>query len=860
MEDPHGLYSIMDPEACPLRKEQLPEQEAETGQANHWMSLYLVSLLAAALGLIICLYLLRFVFANDSSDIPTTMDILAPLNVPKASELDVTRPSRDARSHGTTALPDTRHHAPSYPRPDSACGGCRCRSLGQWIRDQLDHSVDPCKDFYAYVCNNFRGSDEFTHTQESIRLFTQLRLIVPLIPESNQLSWQKAAGMYHACLNFASSYEPETQYLIEWMRSLNLDLMNETILAKVNPIEIMVRGSLDLGVHVVFSIEFREKDFLNKKRLCYSAEQRYWYETRQRRALEDYMKVMITYGAKPPVDKQLASKIKAYNDHSEWHTFFAKYTNGTYTGSDQILYEPHIITVLVKLFKNESMGEKGLQYLVAWSVYRQLVQFTDPYMFLRERTTSDACYEHVREVMNLAVISPFFMSEPYPDAPLDLLFPTWIKALSLHSHYIWSDQTTPLYDEANRNSYYSYIYNDFTIPTADLLRPFAYSHGPLALTYGGLGMIAAHEFMHAFDVIGMRTFEGYQPEEKEAFLNEYTKRALCLRRSHRSVLSLTREQNLSAFLDNENLADLVGTKIAYQAFASLIPEERTETLAGLDMSPEQLFFFNNCLKWCAESSTLLTNQYAPFRSRCMFTSRIQDLRGRLLYNRQLLDDENESGHGDIWINLFLASLLIAIIALVFCIFVFTLTASNQSQDCRSTADTVPAFRVPKTPELRVTPPVEEPRLHTTNASATTSPDGRHNVPSSRPVENECSTCSCRSLGQWIRDKLDYSIDPCKDFYKFVCNTFRGQNEFVHIQDSVRIFTLLRLIVPYIPESNQLSWQKAAGMYHACLSFTSSYEPETRYLVEWMKSLNLDFLNETTLAKVNPVGGDGARLY
>ncbi|KAL1445053.1 hypothetical protein MTO96_045236, partial [Rhipicephalus appendiculatus] len=198
-----------DPEACPLRKEQLPEQEAETGQANHWMSLYLVSLLAAALGLIICLYLLRFVFANDSSDVPTTMDILAPLNVPKASELDVTRPSRDARSHGTTALPDTRHHAPSYPRPDSACGGCRCRSLGQWIRDQLDHSVDPCKDFYAYVCNNFRGSDEFTHTQESIRLFTQLRLIVPLIPESNQLSWQKAAGMYHACLNFASSYEPE---------------------------------------------------------------------------------------------------------------------------------------------------------------------------------------------------------------------------------------------------------------------------------------------------------------------------------------------------------------------------------------------------------------------------------------------------------------------------------------------------------------------------------------------------------------------------------------------------------------------------------------------------------------------------
>ncbi|KAL3221727.1 hypothetical protein MRX96_050201, partial [Rhipicephalus microplus] len=132
-----------------------------------------------------------------------------PLNVPKSSVLDVTRPSRVPRSQGTTALPETRHHIASYSRPDTACGGCRCRSLGQWIRAKLDHSVDPCQDFYAFVCNTFRGNDEFTQTQDSIRLFTFIRLIVPLIPESNQNSWQKAAGMYHACLNFVSSYEPE---------------------------------------------------------------------------------------------------------------------------------------------------------------------------------------------------------------------------------------------------------------------------------------------------------------------------------------------------------------------------------------------------------------------------------------------------------------------------------------------------------------------------------------------------------------------------------------------------------------------------------------------------------------------------
>ncbi|KAL3227158.1 hypothetical protein MRX96_048811 [Rhipicephalus microplus] len=59
----------------------------------------------------------------------------------------------------------------------------------------------------------------------------------------------------------------ETQYLVEWMRSLNLDLMNGTTLAAVDPVDIMVRGSLDLGVHVLISIVIAEKYFRNRKRL-----------------------------------------------------------------------------------------------------------------------------------------------------------------------------------------------------------------------------------------------------------------------------------------------------------------------------------------------------------------------------------------------------------------------------------------------------------------------------------------------------------------------------------------------------------------------------------------------------------------
>ncbi|XP_075744149.1 uncharacterized protein LOC142802951 [Rhipicephalus microplus] len=235
------------------------------------------------------------------------------------------------------------------------------------------------------------------------------------------------------------------------MRSFNLDLMNETRLATVSPVEIMVRGSLDLGVHVVTSIDIVEKYFWNKKRLIklrYSDEQITWRG--QNHLVEDYTKLLRMYGARTPVDLQLAAKIKSYEEQldnterasrrsgefrvfinisdiglhttpyvtaDQWGNYFSKYTNGTYGGSDQILYQPHIPRMLMKLFNNTAVGRKGLQYLVAWILYRQLVQFTDPRMFLHGRTATDACYDHIKRVMSLAVTSPVFQSE----IPLDLL-------------------------------------------------------------------------------------------------------------------------------------------------------------------------------------------------------------------------------------------------------------------------------------------------------------------------------------------------------------------------------------------------------------------------------------------------------
>ncbi|KAL1487217.1 hypothetical protein MTO96_008162 [Rhipicephalus appendiculatus] len=663
-----------------VNKRQLSEDGNEETQEYQRINLCLVVVLVVGMGLFCFLFVLGFMSSNQTDGDPTTVDTLPSLSFTGISVPGVTRRSEQPRPHGTnssTTSPQDPHNVPTPLEPLYECSTCRCRTLGTQIREKLDYSVDPCTDFYKFVCNSFRGHNEFANTRDSVKLFTLLRLIVPYIPESDQLSWQKAAGMYQACMNFASSYEPETKYLVEWLVSLDLDLLNETRLAKVNPVRMMVRGSLDLGVRAVIAIFLSPKAFLDKKRVMQLAyiDDKYSWKS-HKRDVDEYAKFMLLYGAKPPLDKQLAEKISRYDDEldliasgtvterifrpiavydlgnltepfvtsDDWALYISDYTNGTYTSSDYIYCKVHALQVLFQVFN--TMAQEAPRYLVAWKFYWTLKRHgsggAQPflpigdsakhgsrgegymvdairYSFVKALQSSTWLSSEFREaaVKKLTKmvahvgspgrrLEPDFVEavyKPYPDAPLDLdvLFPTWIKALGLSSHYMWTDTTTPLYDETAPYPYYMYAFNDFTIPTVAMLRPFFYLYGIYALNYGGLGTMIGHEIMHAYGPYGLSYLEGYEPHDTDDVIKEYTKRALCLRRSHKSLLSLgDQEGRLNGVLDSENLADLVGTKVAYDAFNSLASGHRELYLGGLNMSAQQLFFLNHCVKVCSQ--------------------------------------------------------------------------------------------------------------------------------------------------------------------------------------------------------------------------------------------------------------------
>ncbi|KAH8039435.1 hypothetical protein HPB51_007313 [Rhipicephalus microplus] len=367
----------------------------------------------------------------------------------------------------------------------------------------------------------------------------------------------------------------ETKYLVDWMLSLNLDFFNETRLATVNPVEMMVRGSLDLGVQAVVAITFGELEFVNSKRkiqIEYSSEQKTWFAKSRR--VQDYESILSNYGVTPRFVNQLALKISVYDMHLKDITIAALGKGSV--GTDISI---HKLGLYTKPFVTEVVPPRMI-YQTKRMAYRIRSAFE------KSLNSSNWIGRDIRdELINKLIDMTFYVGSqgqrsdpafveeiyrPYPDAPQEPFFPTWMKVLSLSSHYTWTDQNALLYNEAAPNGFYIIPYNDIVVSPGIMQSPFLYLDGPIALNYGGLGM-----------------------------------------------LSLSgQHETLNDTVDSENLADLVGTMVAYAAYSSLPQKYKDVKLVNLDISTERLFFINHCVKWCAERTTL-EERYAPLRSRCI---------------------------------------------------------------------------------------------------------------------------------------------------------------------------------------------------------------------------------------------------
>lgn len=150
------------------------------------------------------------------------------------------------------------------------------------------------------------------------------------------------------------------------------------------------------------------------------------------------------------------------------------------------------------------------------------------------------------------------------------------------------------------NAYYSPLKNQMVFPAGILQPPFYSVDAGVAVNLGAMGMVVGHELTHGFDDQGSRfDAEGnlsnwWTDGVKQAF----DERLACVEAQYSGYEALP-GLNLNGKLTlGENVADMGGVKLAFDAYRSLRAEERPVVADGF--SEDQQFFLATGQIWCAK--------------------------------------------------------------------------------------------------------------------------------------------------------------------------------------------------------------------------------------------------------------------
>ncbi|MBC7509147.1 MAG: M13 family metallopeptidase [Ferruginibacter sp.] len=167
------------------------------------------------------------------------------------------------------------------------------------------------------------------------------------------------------------------------------------------------------------------------------------------------------------------------------------------------------------------------------------------------------------------------------------------------------------------NAYYNPFNNEIVFPAGILLPPFFDPKADDAVNYGGIATVIGHEISHGFDDQGSGFNAAGQYKNwwtKTDRDNFNTKGAALANQFNKYIALDTLHVNGSLTL-GENIADLCGVTVAYQAFKKTAQGKGNVLIDGL--TPDQRFFLSYAAIWRGKStpeklrSSVLTNEHAP---------------------------------------------------------------------------------------------------------------------------------------------------------------------------------------------------------------------------------------------------------
>ena len=167
------------------------------------------------------------------------------------------------------------------------------------------------------------------------------------------------------------------------------------------------------------------------------------------------------------------------------------------------------------------------------------------------------------------------------------------------------------------NAYYSPQKNEIVFPAGILRFPFFDADADDALNYGGIGAVIGHEMTHGFDDQG-RQFDAdgnLQDWWTKSDADEFKKRADEVVQQYNGYTVLDTLHVNGKLTLGENLADLGGLSIAYEAFKNTKQGQSGDKIDGF--TPDQRFFLNWAQVWRsnilpeAAAQRIVTDNHSP---------------------------------------------------------------------------------------------------------------------------------------------------------------------------------------------------------------------------------------------------------
>lgn len=179
------------------------------------------------------------------------------------------------------------------------------------------------------------------------------------------------------------------------------------------------------------------------------------------------------------------------------------------------------------------------------------------------------------------------------------------------------DRTEWMMTPPTVNAYYNPAFNEIVFPAGILAFPFFDKNADDAVNYGGIGGVIGHEMTHGFDDQGSQydadgNLKNWWTEEDAKNFNAKTGVVVDQFNNYTVLDSVHVNGNLTL---GENLADLGGLAIAYEAFQKTEQAKKGEKIDGF--TPNQRFFLSWAQVWRANTrdeelaNRIITDPHSP---------------------------------------------------------------------------------------------------------------------------------------------------------------------------------------------------------------------------------------------------------